>query len=259
MQTPNSIVTVHSFGLNQSQVRERLGRLLDVDHHPCVTTSADDGVVTVHLGLGRHHAAVTESQIDQTTAQVERCLGPIVYGHGAETIQESLVAILSSNHLTMATAESCTGGLIGKIITDVPGASGVYLGGWIVYSNQVKSQQLGVPIQLIQENGAVSQAVARALADSAIRRSEADVSVAVTGIAGPDGGTADKPVGTVWIGLGTKRRHVLDDVVTETWMCQLPGDRKQIRSMAAKCAIGLLRLSVLGASMESVSVATRVE
>lgn len=259
MQTPRPAVAVHSFGLDQSQVRERLGRLLDCDHRPSVTTSSDDGIVTIHIGVGGSDTIVNQSRLDQTTAQVQRCLGPIAFGCGSQTIQGSLVDVLVSNRLTVVTAESCTGGLVGKMITDVPGASGVYLGGWIVYSNQMKNQQLGVSNQLIQENGAVSQEVVRSLADNAIRRSSASVSVAVTGIAGPDGGSTDKPVGTVWIGLGAKRIDRSGEHSAKTWVCQLSGDRTQIRSMAAKCAIGLLRLSVLGASMEAVSIATCVK
>ena len=254
-----STVAVLSFGLGQTEVRERLGSLLDADHQPAVTTSSAKGIVTVHIGTGHDDTPVAEAQTEQTAKQVEQLLGPAVFGRGAQTIQESLVAILSSQGKTAVTAESCTGGLVGKMITDVSGSSGVYLGGWIVYSNQMKHQQLAVPTQLIQENGAVSPEVVRSLAINAIQHSGADCSMAVSGIAGPDGGTADKPVGVVWIGLGSKPSHLAGNITAETWLCQLSGDRHQVRHMAALYTLQLLRLNVLDASTISLSGATRVE
>jgi competence/damage-inducible protein CinA-like protein len=117
------------------------------------------------------------------------------------SIQESLVARLSAHGATIATAESCTGGMIGARITDVPGASSVYLGGVVAYADAVKTGQLVVPEAVLEEHGAVSEPVVRAMAAGARGRFAATLAVAVTGIAGPDGGTPDKPVGTVWIAV----------------------------------------------------------
>jgi nicotinamide-nucleotide amidase len=117
------------------------------------------------------------------------------------SLAESLVRGLERVGATIATAESCTGGLLGARITDVPGASSVYLGGVVAYSNRAKTDQLGVPASLVQEQGAVSEPVARAMAEGCRRRFGATIAVSVTGIAGPTGGSAEKPVGTVCVGI----------------------------------------------------------
>ncbi len=112
--------------------------------------------------------------------------------------------------------------MVGRLITDVPGSSAAYVGGWITYANAMKSGQLGVPEAMLEKHGAVSQAVARAMAQGALERAKADLAVAITGIAGPDGGTAEKPVGLVWIGLhgveGQLRRRIKTDAMRPwTW------------------------------------------
>jgi len=145
----------------------------------------------------------------------------------------------------LATAESCTGGLIGKMLTDVAGASEVYAGGWITYTNELKQDQLGVPSGLIEQHGAVSGEVVCAMAAGAQRRSGADLAVSVSGIAGPGGGSPDKPVGTVWLGLAHK-----DDPGqpsrSKAVLIRLPGDRTSVRDRAAMCALQWARLHLAG-------------
>jgi nicotinamide-nucleotide amidase len=144
----------------------------------------------------------------------------------------SLVALFKAKGLTLATAESCTGGLIAAAITSVPGASAVFTHGFVTYANAAKTETLGVPAELIEEVGAVSESVARRMADGARQRSGADFAVSVTGIAGPDGGTADKPVGTVWFGLagpnGTTAHQRL-----------FQGDRDAVRAQSVEYALSL--------------------
>jgi nicotinamide-nucleotide amidase len=145
------------------------------------------------------------------------------------------LAVLRARGWMVATAESCTGGLIAAGLTAIPGSSDVYDRGFVTYSNEAKTALLGVPESVIQTQGAVSAAVAVAMAEGALRRSRAAVAVSVTGIAGPSGGSADKPVGLVWFGCA--RRDAASSAVQHVF----PGDRAAIRHAAVSFALGLLR------------------
>ncbi|MBB6480837.1 nicotinamide-nucleotide amidase [Spirochaeta isovalerica] len=136
--------------------------------------------------------------------------------------------------MTMTAAESCTGGLIAKIMTDMAGSSEVFWGGFITYSNDSKEKLIGVPAETLEHFGAVSDETVRAMAEGALKRSTADCSLAVSGIAGPGGGTAEKPVGTVWIGVALKKGTVLSRIY------HFEGDRAAIRGETAKQAISML-------------------
>jgi len=142
----------------------------------------------------------------------------------------------------VATAESCTAGLVAAMLTDVPGSSVWFLGGWVVYANRMKTATLGVPEDLIAREGAVSEPVVRQMAVEALRRSAGDYAVALTGVAGPEGGSPEKPVGTVWIGLG-KLSGNQTEVMAERFL--LLGDRAMIRDRAAKAALNMLRLELM--------------
>jgi nicotinamide-nucleotide amidase len=119
----------------------------------------------------------------------------------------TLLDLLRARKLKLATAESCTGGLIAAILTEVPGSSDVFERGFVTYSNEAKAEMLGVPAALIKEHGAVSEEVARAMAEGALRNSRADIAVSVTGVAGPDGGSAEKPVGLVHLAAARRGRE----------------------------------------------------
>ena len=149
------------------------------------------------------------------------------------TSAEKLVGKLAEKGLTCATAESCTGGGVGSAITAVPGSSAVFWGGVISYDNSVKRNVLGVPDSVLATVGAVSQECAAAMAEGARRLLKTDLAVSVTGIAGPDGGTAEKPVGLVWFGLATAT-----GVKTESRV--FSGDRAAVRAAAIEHALGLL-------------------
>lgn len=143
------------------------------------------------------------------------------------------MALCRERGLTLATAESCTGGLVAGRITSVPGSSAVYLGGVVSYSNEVKRELLGVPQEVLERAGAVSAECAEAMATGARGRLKADVAVSVTGIAGPDGGTPVKPVGVVFFGVATAAG-------VESERCQYSGDRESVRRQAADRALALL-------------------
>ena len=149
-----------------------------------------------------------------------------------------LVALLSSRGLVCATAESCTGGGVGAAITSVPGSSSVFAGGVISYANEVKRDLLGVPEEVLSAKGAVSPECAAAMAEGVRRLLKVDVAVSLTGIAGPDGGSAEKPVGLVWFGLTTP-----SGVRTERAI--FPGGRAQVRAAAVEHALGMLTIAAM--------------
>ena len=151
------------------------------------------------------------------------------------TVATNLVELLKARGLTCATAESCTGGGVGSAITAVPGSSAVFAGGVISYSNDVKRDVLGVSSDILQNVGAVSAETAAQMAEGARRLLKTDLAVSLTGIAGPDGGSDEKPVGLVWFGLATK-----DGVRTEKAIFR--GDRAQVRAQAVTHALGMLTI-----------------
>ncbi|MEO5931524.1 MAG: competence/damage-inducible protein A [Candidatus Kapaibacterium sp.] len=159
---------------------------------------------------------------------------------------ETLVAVtgrmLKERGLMLATAESCTGGMIGELITEIPGSSAYYLGGTVSYANSVKTELLGVPAELIEQHGAVSREVAEAMAAGVRQRLGADIAVSVTGIAGPDGGTPEKPVGTVWIGISSERG-------TRAEQFTLGKERGYIRQRASQQAIDIVRREISGGNL----------
>ena len=234
--------TIHTFGVGESSLAEMLGPLCDRARNPKVGTTVAAGICSVRIRSEFPDAAQAKRELDATIADVERAVGPIAFGRDEDTLQSAAVTLLKEKRKTVATAESCTGGLIGKLLTDVPGSSAVYAGGWVTYTNELKHRELGVPRELLDAHGAVSGQVVRAMADGAIEQSGADLSLAVTGIAGPDGGTPDKPVGTVWIALGYRDAA---QTHTQAMRLQLPGTRQTIRDRAARCALQMLRLHLL--------------
>jgi nicotinamide-nucleotide amidase len=145
----------------------------------------------------------------------------------------SLVALYKAKNLRAATAESCTGGLVAGAITDIPGSSAVFTHGFVTYANEAKTGMLGVPDSLLAKHGAVSSEVAAAMAQGARAHANADFAVSTTGIAGPDGGSPEKPVGTVWFGLAGPHG-------VTTYHKQFPGDRDAVRQASVEFALALL-------------------
>nr|WP_298684645.1 nicotinamide-nucleotide amidohydrolase family protein [uncultured Dongia sp.] len=150
-----------------------------------------------------------------------------------------LLDLYRQKGLKIATAESCTGGLVAASLTAVAGSSDVFERGWVTYSNQAKSESLGVPPEIIVDKGAVSTEVAEAMARGALRRSQADVAVSITGVAGPGGGSAEKPVGLVFIGLARK------DGWSQVERCLFSGDRDGVRAQSVTRALAHLATAIL--------------
>lgn len=236
---------INTFGCGESNVAEMLGDLFDRKRNPLVGTTVSEGIVSVRIRSDFNDPQQAQAELEDTAAKVQAKLGAICFGQENVTLQEVVLDQLKREGKTLAVVESCTGGLLGKFITDVPGSSAVFLGGWVTYSNAMKARELNVPAALLETPGAVSEEVAKAMAQGALHRSGADAVLSVTGVAGPEGGTQQKPVGTVWIGLARRGCDV------EARCFFLLGDRDAIRDRAAKSALQMLRLRLNNASLDA--------
>jgi len=225
-------------GIGESMVEERVKDLIH-GTNPTVAPLAKLG--EVHLRItAKGHPDRVGPMIDEVDAGLRGRLGDAVFGIDEEQLHEVTARLLVERHRTLAVAESCTGGMVSARLTDVPGASAFMRAGFVVYSNDAKVRDLGVSADLIATHGAVSAEVAAAMAEGARRQAAADVGLAVTGIAGPSGGTPDKPVGLVYLAIshdGAKR-------TVEQRFGGEPG-RGIIRHLAAQAAINLVRLTLL--------------
>ena len=177
------------------------------------------------------------SLLERAVVRVREVLGEAVYAEGGETMEEVVVKLARSKGLKLATAESCTGGLVANRITDVPGASEVFVGGWVTYSNEAKVRELAVSEESLKKYGAVSAAVAGEMAQGARKRAGADWAVSITGIAGPGGGSPGKPVGLVYLGIAGAEG-------VETIEKKLVPERKTFKAMASQSALDLLRKKI---------------
>jgi len=183
--------------------------------------------------------ASDEELVRRAAALARTKLGDVIYAEGSETMEEVVVRLARAAGRTVATAESCTGGLVAGRITNVPGSSEIFRHGWVTYADEAKTTELGVPAELLEKHGAVSAEVAQAMAEGALRESGADLAVAVTGIAGPTGGTPEKPVGLVYFGLATK------DGKTQVTERKLSPMRETFRYMAVQIALDLVRRALI--------------
>jgi nicotinamide-nucleotide amidase len=229
---------IHTTGVPESRLAELVDPLLPADMGP-VTLAFLPDLRGVDLRLTAR--GVLPEEADDWFGRVEAALEPVVakWRFEAESgdVAEALNDALLARRLTVATAESCTGGLLAKRITDRPGSSEVFVGGVVAYSNEVKVSELGVSPADIAEHGAVSEPVAKQMARGVRERFSASAGIGVTGVAGPGGGTPEKPVGTVWLAIS------LGDSA-EARMVSLPGDRNAVRERAAQAALGWLHRRV---------------
>jgi nicotinamide-nucleotide amidase len=184
-------------------------------------------------------AAQAEAKLAEVCAAIRKRLGALVYGEGDETMQSVVGRLLREQGRTLAVAESCTGGLVAEQITEVPGASAYFRGGVVAYANAAKTELLGVPAALLEQHGAVSEPVARAMAEGVRARLRSDLAVATTGISGPDGGTAEKPVGLVYVALARSEG-------TQAAGFVFPLDRTRHRQLTARLALAWVRRALLG-------------
>lgn len=219
----------------ESRLGELLGPLEESLRPVTLAYLPDQGGVDLRLTAWQLDPAGADAALDRAEAVVRDAAGRWIYAAGDADLADVVLAELRARGLTLATAESCTGGLLGGRITAIPGSSDVYHGGIVSYADEAKVALLGVDPSTLAAHGAVSEAVVREMAAGALQRLDADAAMAVTGIAGPDGGTEDKPVGTVWLGWALPGRQ-------EAARIGLAGDRGQVRERAVQAALwGLLQ------------------
>lgn len=197
---------IHIFGMGESAVEEKLKDLMTEARNPTVAPYCKEGEVRLRVTAESHDEESAAALCDEMIGRIASTeVGAYIYGIDVGTLEQAAIDRLRERGLTLATAESCTGGLIAKRITDLAGCSDVFLGGCVTYSNEAKERLLGVSRETLERFGAVSEQTAAEMARGARERLGADVAVSATGIAGPGGGSAEKPVGTVFVGISTKQ------------------------------------------------------
>jgi nicotinamide-nucleotide amidase len=203
----NSVIfykILRMWGIGESQLETDLLPLIDVQTDPTLATYAKEGECSVRIASKRATLEEAKQAVAEMEANVMNIVGEFVYSDNDEDLQSVTLNALKTEGLKLATAESCTGGLFAKTMTDFAGSSAVLDRGWVTYSNEAKTDMLGVDADIIATKGAVSPEVAAQMATGALSKSNADISISVTGIAGPDGGSEEKPVGLAYIGIATK-------------------------------------------------------
>lgn len=228
-------ITIKCFGLIEADLESRLGSLADRSHRPLAGTRISQGEFHLHLDP----CGVDQASMDECARRARSQLHPYDFGQDAQTLPQIVGVRLKARGETLSTAESCTAGLISSAIVGVSGSSEWFHGGWVVYSNQMKQSCLDVSSELIERDGAVSREVVESLARAATSQSGSDWALAVSGVAGPGGGTPEKPVGTVWIachGPGMSHQRCF----------RFSGDRSVVRHRSMMASLQMLRWSLEG-------------
>ncbi|HEY1660068.1 MAG TPA: competence/damage-inducible protein A [Candidatus Sulfotelmatobacter sp.] len=224
--------------LGESHVDARVSPIYKRFPEVQTTILAGAGEIQLHFRSRAETVEAAQARVDEAADAVEEELDDAVYSRDGQSLEHIVGYWLQMRNATLAVAESCTGGLLGERITSVPGSSRYFAGGAIVYANSVKTDLAGVPADMIQRHGAVSREVAAALAEGIRYRCEATLGVGITGVAGPAGGTPEKPVGLVYHGLAS-------DSGTEVIERNFSGDRKRIRWFATTMALDMVRRKLM--------------
>jgi len=224
--------------MGESAVDEAIAPIYLQYENPQTTILFNRSEIEIHLAAQSETEPEADRLLEEVAEKIAERLGIAVFTTNGETMEQVIGNLLTAENKTLATAESCTGGLIGERITEVVGASRYFIEGVIAYANEAKIRTLNVPKELIETHGAVSAEVAEAMAKGVRERADTDFGISVTGVAGPDGGTAEKPVVLVYIGYA-------DDAQTKSIKINLPGDRYLIRWRSSQAALDLLRRKIL--------------
>jgi len=226
-------------GLFESVLDARIAPIYQKYKNPETTILAKPGQVDVRLTARGKSAEEAERLVQELAGQIETALDGYIFANGEQTLEEIVGMYLLMKQATIAVAESCTGGLLAERLTNVPGSSRYFLSGIVTYSNQSKVDLAGIPPLLLEMQGAVSEEIARGLAESVREKVAATIGVGITGVAGPTGGSAEKPVGTVHVAVASPQevRHRL---------FMFPGSRDRIRWQATQAALDMVRRVLIG-------------
>jgi len=237
-RTEGSIVsrTLHFTGIGESALAEKVQDLLDASN-PTVASLAGQGNVRLRVTARAATPEEAREKIEPVAGEILDRLGEYYFGEDDETLEGAVGRLLTEKGATLALAESCTGGLLAKRLTDKAGSSAYLKEGVVAYSNEAKERLLGVPHEVLVEHGAVSEPVAGAMAERARKNAGTDYGLSITGIAGPDGGTEEKPVGLVFVGLSDEEGTVVERLDLSAWR----RSREAIRERSANRAFDLLR------------------
>ena len=236
-----NILRLQTFGLGESTAQQMISDAL-LDWPPEVELGFRAGAPQMEIKLSIDRASAAAAQL-ACRQQLEQLFGDHIIGEGDTQLAERVLQLLRERGETLATAESCTGGLIASMLTRVPGSSDGFHAGFVTYANNIKHSVLGVDQQTLDSEGAVSEAVVRQMADGAMARSGAQYAIAVSGIAGPDGGSADKPVGTVWLAWGRA------GAIRTCCLCW-PVERTLFQTMIAAAGLDMIRRTLLNIDQE---------
>ncbi len=229
------VIKLKCFGAGESTIAEMIGDIMKRGRNPLINCTVGYGVITLHIIATAEDKTKARQMAEKDEKRLRQVLGELVYGTDEQSLAEIVGQKLVKQHKTIAVAESCTGGLAAKLITDISGASEYFVQGWVTYSDAAKIKELGVPADLIRKYGAVSEEVAAAMAEGARKTAGTDFAIGITGIAGPAGGNEQKPVGLVYISVDCGQGG-------ETKRFIFSGDRDFIRLRAAQTALNMVRL-----------------
>ena len=225
---------LRTFGLGESALEERIHDFILAQNNPTLALLARSGEIHVRLTAKGETTEVAHQLISEMEPKIRERIGDFIFGTDEQALEQVVGELLTEKQFTIALAESCTGGAVAARLTDIPGSSAYLKGSVVCYSNDVKTGLVGVPAATIREKGAVSPETARAMAEGIRQGLDATIGVGITGIAGPDGGTAEKPVGLVYIAVAGPKGTIVEEQ-------RFAGQRSGIRTRSVNAALNLVR------------------
>ena len=233
--------------IGESSLEERILPAYDEFGRQGISVLSSPGDIEIRL-IARGRSRERTSRLQRLSARIRELAGDSIYADGNTSLEAVVAALLVRTGRTMGTAESCTGGLLGERLTRVPGSSAYFVGSIVAYENRIKTDLLGVGQQTIDDSGAVSRSVVEEMAVGVVERLGVDLSVAISGIAGPGGGTEEKPVGTVFLAIAEHNG------VVSSRELRLPGDRSRVRWLASQWSLDMIRRHLMGLDSSSINL-----
>ncbi|WP_032122927.1 competence/damage-inducible protein A [Clostridium amazonitimonense] len=228
---------IRLFGIGESSMAEEIKDILESQNNPTVAPYAKEMDVTLRITAKAKDEEEARDIIKPVENKIKERLGEYIYGEGEDTLEEVVARKLLQKGLTIAVAESCTGGMIASKLVNYPGVSEVFMEGVITYSNKSKVETLGIKVETLEKYGAVSEETAREMAEGIVKKAGVDIGISSTGIAGPDGGTEEKPVGLVYIGICVRGKSMVKKL-------NIPGNRERVRARTTMEALNWVRLEL---------------